>query len=536
MVKKSIKVAVAVVAPLAVLGTCAAVMQAANADPVALQPRVTLAGTVLPRLAQSTRLGDVPADKQLSVAVSLTPSNSKDLDEFVRQVSDPRSPNYGKYLTPKEFTAKYGASQNQIDQVTSYLRAKGLNVDSVAANHLIVDASGPASAMEQTFGTHLSNRRDAGGQEYYANDSALTLPGNLASAVSDVAGLDNHRKLTHPPLKQRAVRGVTPANLNGAYDIKGLNATGAGQQVAVFELDAFQQQNINAYDQQFGLKPPAPIVKKVDGGVALGEGQTEVELDIEAIQAVAPQAQQTIFEGPNSNKGVIDTYAAIVNSKIPVVSISWGGPEEAGSQADIQAQDTLYKQAAAQGQSLFAASGDSGSDDIGNGGTSVDFPASDPFVTGTGGTHLVVGANNSRTSETGWDGSGGGNSVLFAAPDYQANLGSKVRMVPDIAADADPATGLAVFSKGQFGVVGGTSAAAPQWAGFTALYNQLAKAAGKPALGFANPALYKLSGTAALHDIVGGSNGAFSATKGYDRVTGLGSFDAAQFVKTMLGQ
>jgi len=108
-------------------------------------------------------------------------------------------------------------------------------------------------------------------------------------------------------------------------------------------------------------------------------------------------------------------------------------------------------------------------------------------------------------------------------------------MVPDIAADADPATGLAVFSKGQFGVVGGTSAAAPQWAGFTALYNQLAKAAGKPNLGFANPALYKLAGTAALHDITSGSNGAFTAAKGYDRVTGNGSFDAAQFVQTMLG-
>jgi kumamolisin len=536
MVKKSIKVAVAVLAPIAVLGTCAAVMQAANADPVALQPRVSLAGTVLPKLAQSTRLGDVPAGKQLSVAVSMTPSNSKDLDNFVRQVSDPRSSNYGKYLTPQQFTAKYGASQNQLDQVTTYLRQKGLTVESVSANHLIVDATGPASAMEQTFGTKLSTRRDAKtGQEYYANDSALSLPGNLASAVSDVAGLDNHRKLTHPPLQQRAVRGVTPANLNGAYDIKGLNATGAGQQVAVFELDAFQQPNIDAYDKQFGLTPPTPAVQKVDGGVALGEGQTEVELDIEAIQAVAPKAQLTVFEGPNSSRGVIDTYAAIVNSKIPVVSISWGGPEEAGSQADLQAQDTLYKQAAAQGQSLFAASGDSGSDDIGNGGASVDFPASDPFVTGTGGTHLVVSAANARTSETGWDGSGGGNSKLFAAPDYQASLGSQVRMVPDIAADADPATGLAVFSKGQFGVVGGTSAAAPQWAGFTALYNQLAAAAGKPALGFANPALYKLSGTAALHDITSGSNGAFTATKGYDRVTGLGSFDAAKFVQAMLG-
>jgi kumamolisin len=537
MVNKSIKVAVAVMAPLAVLGTFAAVKQAANADPAAPRPRVALAGSVLPGLAQTTRTGDVPRTQRMSVAVSLTPSNSQQLDGFVKQVSDPTSPRYGHYLTPEQFTARYGASQDAVDKVAGYLKQKGLTVDSVSPNHLLIDASGPAAALEQTFDTHLSTRYDAASKRnFYANDTAPTLPADLASAVSDVAGLDNLRQLSHPPLRERAVRGLGPTQLTGAYDVNALNATGSGQNVALFELDAFQQSNIDAYDKRFGLAPPTPTVKKIDGGVRLGQGQTEVELDIEAVRAIAPKAALTVFEGPNSDKGIIDTYAAIVNSEIPDVSISWGGPEQASSQADIQAQDTLYKQAAAQGQSLFAASGDSGSDDIGNGGTSVDFPASDPFITGTGGTHLVVSGNNAHSAESGWVDSGGGDSVLFAAPDYQASLGSKVRQVPDISADADPATGLAVFTRGQFTVVGGTSAAAPEWAGFTALYNQLAATKGKPALGFANPALYKLTGTAALHDIVGGGNGAFHAVKGYDRVTGLGSYDAAKFVAAMLGQ
>jgi kumamolisin len=536
----------AVTAPLAMVGAVVAVTQSADASP-GPQPRTMLANNMLPDLAQTARMGDVPATQRMSVAISLAPRDEAGLDRFIGQVSDPGSPAYGHYLTPQQFTERYGATREQVDKVTDYLRGQGLTVDSVSPNNLVVDASGPASAMQSTFATHLSDRYDPRNrQRFYANDTPPTLPADVATGVVDVAGLDNHTRLNHPPVRPAAApaapQGFTPPQLQGAYDIPAAGANGAGQQIALFELDAFQQPNIDTFDRQFKLTPPTPTVQQVDGGVPLGNGQTEVELDIETIQAVAPKAGIRVFEGPNTDKGAIDTYAAIVNSGIPVVSISWGQPEATTPAAELKAQHALYQQAAAQGQSMFAASGDHGSDDLGNGGTSVDYPASDPFITGTGGTHLTVNANNTYGGETGWIGSGGGSSSVFGVPAYQANLpgnAARRRMVPDIAADADPTSGITVFSQGRFQVVGGTSAAAPQWAGLAAMFNQAAAGRGKPRLGFANPGLYRLAasaqGGAALHDVVGGSNGAFTAVKGYDQVTGLGSFDAAKFIATRRG-
>jgi kumamolisin len=536
----------AIMAPLAVVGTVVAITQSADASP-GQQPRAVLSGNMLPGLAGTQRMGDVPDTQRMSVAISLAPRNQADLDRFVGQVSDPASPNHGHYLTPRQFAARYGAPQQQIDKVSDYLRAAGMSVDSVSPNNLIIQASGPAGAVEQTFATHLTQRYDARTrQRFYANDSEPSLPTDLAAGVVGVAGLDNHAHFRHPSLRPaaapKAPQGFTPPQLQGAYDVPATKADGSGQKVALFELDAFQQANIDTFDKKFNLPAPKPAVKKIDGGVARGDGQTEVELDIETIQAMAPKAQLTVFEAPNSDKGTIDEYAAIVNSGIPVVSISWGAAEQDNPPASVKAQHALYQQAAAQGQSMFAASGDNGSDDAGNGGKSVDYPASDPFITGTGGTHLTVNPDNTYGGETGWVGAGGGSSTLFGVPDYQAKLPRNAagkRMVPDVAADADPASGILVFSVGKFGVVGGTSAAAPQWAGLTALFNQTAAAKGQPRLGFANPTLYKLAGSAggagALHDIVGGSNGAFTAVKGYDQVTGLGSFDAARLIGALRG-
>jgi kumamolisin len=501
---------------------------------------------MLPDLARAQRMGDVPDPKPMSVTLSLAPRNQADLDRFVEEVSDPASPNYGHYLTPPQFAARYGASREQVDKVTSYLRAAGLSVDSVGPNNLLIEASGPASAMEQTFATRLSERYDTSTkQHFYANDTEPTLPADVAAGVVGVAGLDNHARYRHassppPPAASRAFQGLTPAQLQGAYNVPATKADGSGEKVAVFELDAFQQANIDAFDKQFTIPAPKPIVKKIAGGTPLGEGQIEVELDIEILQALAPKAQQTVFEAPNTDKGIIEEYAAIVNSGIPVISTSWGSPEQENSMSSLKVQHALFQQAAAQGQTIFAASGDDGSDDAKDGGRSVDFPASDPFVTGTGGTRLTVNKNNTYGGETGWVGSGGGSSAVFGVPRYQADLPHNMarrRMVPDIAADADPASGPAVFSLGKLQSVGGTSAAAPMWAGLAALSNQVATAEGTPRLGFANPTLYKLAaspaGAAALHDIVCGSNGAFTALKGYDQVTGLGSFDAAKFIAAL---
>ncbi|MEU6506002.1 S53 family peptidase [Streptomyces sp. NPDC046942] len=518
---------------------------AANA-PQPHATRAAISGDVLPGLKQNAaRTGNVAAGKRISVAISLTPRGGTALDTFVAKVSDPRSRSYGHYLTKRQFAARFGRTDAEVEQLKDYLRAQGLTVGTVHSGNLLVDASGTAAQLEKAFGTKLSTWKDtASGRSFYANDSAPTLPSSLASLVSDVAGLNNRVQLHHQATAHTVSPhdgpggGYTPAQLKGGYNVSG-TYTGSGQKIALLEFDGFQQSNITTYDNHYSLGSPSPTVQKVDGGSgALGDGQVEVELDIEVLHAIAPKANVTVFEGPNSDAGEVDTYQAIVDSGIPTTSISWGAAESARTTSGINAVDAVFKAGAAQGLGFYAASGDSGSDDAGDGGTSVDYPASDPYVTGVGGTKLTVTSSNAFSKEVAWSGGGGGKSSVFTIPSWQKavqkSAGGGYRQVPDVSAHANPSPGVSIYSQGSWSSVGGTSAAAPEWAAFAALYNQQAAAAGKANLGFADPALYSASGTG-FHDITSGSNGAYSAATGWDFTTGWGSYNAATLASKLLG-
>jgi kumamolisin len=537
----------AVAAAPALLAAAVPAAYAASAHPDAV--RAQIAGDVLPNLSShAVRTGAVAQGDRITVAVSLKSRDAAGLDTFVAKVSDPRSSSYGHYLTKAQFAARFGRSDADVKKVTDYLAAQGLKVGAVHSGNLLVDATGTAAQVQKAFGTSLSTYKDAAtGRSFYANDAAPSLPASIASVVSDVSGLNNQAKLRHQPtaLKPAAAPhngpggGYTPAQIKGGYNVSG-TYTGSGQQVALLEFDGFQQSNITTYDSHYGLGSSAPTVHKVDGGSgSLGDGQVEVELDIEVLNAVAPAAKVTVFEGPNSDAGEVDTYQAIVDSGIPVTSISWGAAETQRTSSNITAVDAVFKQGAAEGLGFFAASGDSGSDDAGTGGTSVDYPASDPYVTGVGGTTLTVTSSNAWSRETAWSGGGGGKSSKFAIPSWQTPVqksqGGGKRQVPDVAALANPSPGVSIYSQGSWGQVGGTSAAAPEWAAFAALYNQQAAAAGKPGLGFANPALYAANGTG-FHDITSGSNGAYSAGTGWDFTTGWGSYNAATLATKLLSQ
>jgi kumamolisin len=507
----------------------------ANAAPT----RVALTGDSVPAMSSGVvATGQVAGSQRIPLAISLAPRDEAGLQSFINSVSDPHSAQYGHYLTTAQYAARFGPSQSEVDRVTGFLRAQGLTVDSVSPSHLVVDASGTAAQVQSAFGTTLATYRDnATSRSFYANVSAPTLPADIASAVVDVAGLSTRAPRVHHAQVQPhngPGGGYTPAQIKGGYDVNPLaNAgfTGSGQRVALLEFDGFQQSNITTYTTHYALGATTPTVQRVDGGSgALGGGQVEVELDIEVVQAIAPKSAITVFEGPNSDAGEVDTYQAIVNSGIAVTSSSWGLAETLRTSANITAVHNVFQQGAAQGETVFAASGDSGSDDAGNGGRSVDFPASDPNVTGAGGTTLTVTSSNTFSRETAWSGSGGGISSVFPLPSFQSGVTgtSGKRGVPDVAALANPTPGVSIFSQGQWGQVGGTSAAAPEWAGFATLYNQDAASKGKAGLGWANPLLYQIGATA-FHDTTSGSNGAFRAGTGYDLVTGRGSFDAAKF-------
>ncbi|MDI5967101.1 S53 family peptidase [Streptomyces sp. SL13] len=534
---------------LLALAATPALLVAAIPAAYAAQPHAAhaaVAGDVVSGLGtQAAKTGSVAAGKHLNIAVSLAPRNAAGLATFVGQVSDPHSADYGHYLTKAQFQARFGRTDSEVKQVKDYLRSQGLTVGTVHSGNLLIDAGGTAAQLEKAFSTKLGTYKDAAtGRSFYANTSAPTLPSSIASIVSDVSGLNNRSVLHHTAAT--SVRphngpggGYTPAQIKGGYNVPSSD-TGSGQTVGLVEFDGFQASNISTYVKNYSLGSPAPTVSKVDGGSgALGDGQVEVELDIEMINAVAPKANVKVFEAPNTDAGETDMYQAIVDAGVKTTSSSWGEAETERTASNMEAVDAIVQEGASEGLGLYAAAGDDGSDDAGDGGQSVDYPASDPYVTGVGGTRLTVTSGNAWSKETAWSDGGGGVSEQFSLPSYQSGVeksqGGGNRQVPDVAALADTTPGVSIYSQGEWTLVGGTSAAAPEWAAFGADYNQQATAAGAPDLGFANPALYAANGTG-FHDITSGSNGAFSAGSGWDFVTGWGSYNAVTLTSELLGE
>ena len=543
------KILGAIIAPLPVLAL-AFYAPSASATPA---PRAVLHGDVVSALSHSTRTGAVAANASISVAVSLAPRDAAGLDAFLAQVGNPKSALYKHYLTVAQFADRFGASPAAVKQVTDYLTSQGLKVSSVNANRLTVNATGSAAQVAKAFGTSLATYHDATTKrDYYANATAPSLPAAVAANVVDVAGLSTYARSVHysqpatatPNATSKAVTGLTPAKARKAYNLTSeisAGYDGTGETIGLIEFSAYTQSDVTKYDSNFSLSPSTPTVVKADGGTTDTSGKDEVELDIEVIQALAPGAAIKVYEAPNSDAGEVAMYSAIVSADVPVISISWGTYEAGETSSNRTALDTDFKQAAAQGESVYAASGDSGSDDAGDGGTSVDFPASDTYVTGTGGTTLsYTSSTGAYKSESAWSGSGGGISSYFATPSFQSSVNSgSYRDVPDVSAVADPNTGWAIYEAGSWQEFGGTSAAAPNWAAFTAIYDDYAANNGGSALGYANSSIYALASSSsyssAFHDVTSGSNGAYSAATGYDKVTGWGSYNGANFIAAELG-
>ncbi|GDY33820.1 S53 family peptidase [Gandjariella thermophila] len=555
--KLSLRASVTTVAaiPLLIAGGVAA-----GAQPQA--PLVPLAASVAPGLDLATRTGPESTVRPMSVAVSLKLRNQSELDALLGRITDPASADYGHYLTPEEFRDRFAPTAQQADVVAGYLRAHGLTA-STSANRQVVDATGTVAQIEAAFGTTLSRWHDrAANRDFTANDTAVSLPGDVAGLVAGVAGLNDHYPRHHSHVRPNAPRvgsgpagGYTPTELRGAYTVDRLlksGVDGSGQKIGLMEFAAFEQKNITAYDQFYRTGSPAPQVRPVDGGsTTLGDAQVEVELDIEVAHAIAPKATTVVYEAPNSDAGEIDMWNAMVADNVPVVSSSWGLCELDRTQANIRAVDQVAKQAAAQGMTVLSAAGDSGAYDCERDGTNnakklaVDFPASDPYVTSVGGTTLTLGPNSSYGTETvwneggGWAG-GGGYSSAFARPAWQTGSGvhaTNKRQTPDVSAAAAGGE-YSVYSQGRWGTVGGTSAATPLWAAYLALYDQKAASAGRPRLGSANPALYRVGGSgdrgAAFHDVLTGNNRHYPATPGYDLASGWGSPNADALTAALL--
>jgi hypothetical protein len=537
--------------------------------------------------AGSRPVGPLAQSTRLTVTVTLQPRDPAALAAYAQQVSTPGSNVYHRYLSVAAFAQRFGPTPGQIAAARVSLRAQGLAPGSITANGLSFSVSASAAQLANAFNTGLERYRLRDGRTVFANTSAPQVSGSGAPVIQGVIGLNDlavrqpaaqlgtglvsaSRAAKLPraslaaavtPCGSASGQGYTADQIASAYGLDGLYAAGdqgAGQTVGLFELEPYSGSDVSTYQSCYGTSATVTNIN-VDGGSSCGSGSAadpycglEDVLDIEDVIGLAPRASIRVYEGPNTNAGAYDTYQGmVVDDVAKVISTSWGVCEAQVGSSMAAAENTLFEEAAAQGQSVFAAAGDSGttdcSDSSGNpiAQQAVDDPASQPFVTGVGGTTLprVV----SPLDETVWnDGTGGGSggggvSMLWSRPGYQSGLaqqqssitcgtsGYTCREVPDVSADADPNTGYAIYWGGGWSPVGGTSAAAPTWASLTALAN--ASAACRTPAGFADPALYGAARTAYaqdFNDVTSGNNGydgvaGYSAGAGYDMASGLGS-------------
>jgi subtilase family serine protease len=538
------------------------------------QAKIALPGSTPQAPKHGKVLGHTDKNKQISLSISLQLRNADKLDAFIADLNNPSSPDYKHFLTPDQFGQLFGPSGTEIAQVTDFMKSMGLQVDSVSPEGTLVQVSGKVDQIEKAFGITINDYQNSKGQVYFANAASPNIPSDMAGVILGISGLDNEPHWQHnaqvrqqgqivsgkpntqvPNVGSGPTGGYTPTELRSAYDVNPLNSggtNGSGQTVALMELDGYVGSNITNYDNYYSLGSPAPSRILVDGySGAAGSGEGEVELDIEVVNAIAPQAHVNVYEGPNTDQGVIDTYQRIAtDNTAKSISTSWGLSELQSNSSSMNSLHTVFQQMATQGQSIFAAAGDSGAYDGGGSQLAVDSPANDPNVTGVGGTHLTLSGGN-YGSESVWantsnsTGGGGGLSTVYSQPSWQTGPGVQnsysngKREVPDVSADADPATGYSIYSAGKWVVYGGTSCAAPLWAGIAALNNQYAAANGKANLGFANPTLYKMFNTTqtynAYHDITQGNNLYYPATSGYDMATGIGTPDAYNLIRDING-
>jgi kumamolisin len=511
---------------------------------MAAEPRVPIAGSERALPDEARRLGPVDPDEQIAVTI------------LVRRRAGAAPPVGPTRLARAEFAGARGADPDDLARVAEFARGAGLTVDESSADRRSVLVSGRAADVCAAFGVELVRYADEDG-EFRARAGAVHVPAELAGLVEGVFGLDD-RPQAEPRFRvardpAAASTAFTPPQVAELYAFPS-GLTGKGQCIAIVELGGgYDQADLDAYFGELGLATPQVSAVGVDGGRNAPDGDpngadAEVMLDIEVAGAVAPAARIVVYFAPNTDRGFVDAVTTAIHDRVnapSVVSISWGGPEESWTPQARRALDEAFADAAALGVTVCVASGDNGSADrVGDGKPHVDFPAASPHVLACGGTRLE-GRGGAIAAESVWNGgdggaSGGGVSQAFAPPDWQqgagvpppAGGGHPGRGVPDVAGDADPATGYRVRVDGRQAVIGGTSAVAPLWAGLVALVNE---SLGRP-VGFLNPLLYDTPH--GLRDVTRGDNAVdgtpgYSARAGWDACTGLGSPDGQALVERL---
>ena len=453
----------------------------------------------------------------------------------------------GKTVTPATYAAEFGPDPALAGAAAAWLRQRGFKTLWATGSGLIA-ADGPAPLAASLLQVDIESYRLPGGATFYAALDEPRIPPQLASASSGVSGLDSYRGA-----HVLAVRhgGLNPTDVIGFYNLKPLRDAGldgTGQTIVLPEIDDLPNLNdLNKFAAEFGLPPfddYLTVKRSPDWGTP-EKPQGETALDLEILHEVAPQAKLVIYLSAADFGHGDRAFDQMVTDHLgSIISESLGACEPDTSGGHRNAYASIQDRAVAVGMSHFVASGDAGAFTCGQDQPPAgSFPSTLPTVTSVGGTTVFESTQGVYYREMAWgapldeSGAGGGPSQFYTLPDFQksviSSLGHGMRQVPDVSADADPATGFHIVFGGRDGQAGGTSAATPLWAATIALINQDLDKKGFHEVGFANPALYWMgqnSGTLPakpFHDVTTGNNLAYDAGSGWDFATGWGSMDGA---------
>jgi hypothetical protein len=527
-------------------------------------------------------LGSVPETDRLQLAISLPLRNTGALSNLLERLYDPTSPDYHHYLTPAQFTEQFGPTADDYQKVVQFAQSNGFEILNQRESRMLLDVRATVSNVQKTFHVHLNHyQHPTESRRFYAPDATPAVDGALP--ILDVRGLDSFASAHSMLHARRAPAKAFPesGSASGGYyqgtDFRhayapGVTLNGTGQMVGLLELDGYYSNDIVTYESIAGL-PNVPLINvNVSNAPAIpSDGVIEVSLDIEMAIAMAPGLSAVVvFEAGGTN--VVGDFEDILDSmstsnQIKQFSSSWAFT---GTPDPDTVMDGWLQKMQTQGQSFYQASGDGDAWVF-----PIATPCDSPYVISVGGTSLAMNSNGvSYASETVWNegnqgsgngwapnegtgrhqndniGSAGGVSgVYLTLPSWQTNVinstnkgSTSARNIPDVAMTASNI--FVVASNGLEWVVGGTSCAAPLWAGFTALINQQAAATGASTVGFINPAIYALgrgpSYTSVFHDITVGNNtnklstNRYPATVGYDLCTGWGSPNGAALINALV--
>lgn len=612
------------------VGASALFAQVTNrlADGIGSNAMADLKGSAHPLAQTKNAAGRMSAQTRLegmTLHFALTDTQQAELNTLLIAQQTPGSSYYHRWLTPAEFSARFGLSDSDIEQVKSWLAQQGFTVNRVANSRMSINFSGSVAQVESAFGTTM-RYYTVGGTKHFANASDLKIPSSLSGVVASVGNLDDFKPQPHLRLHKdftsssSGTHYMTPLDVETIYDVTAAynnGYSGDGQSIVVVGQSAVDTTDVKNFQKALGWStynlPTTVLVPNTGSSEIVSGDEAESDLDLEYTSSIAYGANiYFVYTGNSSNNsGVFDSIEYAIDNRLgTVISVSYGACEAYGwSTTNIASYETALAEGAAQGQSIIVSSGDDGAEGCyylyENSGSqyssyasklSVSYPASSAYATAVGGTEFSSANSTSSTywntasssdvvstaksyipeivwndsSSSGLSSTGGGVSQYVSRPSWQTGVtgistatdySGKMRLVPDVSlasspnytgylyCSSDSETGITGSCSNGFRdtnskyltVAGGTSFAAPIFAGMVAILGQKMNANG---LGLLNSTLYSLASSAttyasAFHDITSGNNACptsvslcsssystyYTATTGYDEATGLGSVD-----------